>query len=256
MTTTDPQNDRRSIETKVALITGGAKRVGRAVALRLATAGMDIAITFRHSAAEARAVVRQIESLGRRGVAIETDLSDPDCAAQVADQFERHFDRLYALVNNASFFRRGPIEEVSAQTYDRNAAVNARAPLMLIKQFAPGLASHETPGRVVNFIDIHVLGQPLPGYVAYNASKAALAEITMTCAMELAPKVTVNAVAPGVVAWADSYTPAERRKYLKRVPMARPGTPEDAAAAVLYLVRDAAYCTGQIIKLDGGRLLT
>ena len=109
---------------------------------------------------------------------------------------------------------------------------------------------------MVNFIDIHVMGQPLAGYAAYNASKAALKEITMTCAVELAPKVTVNAIAPGVVAWPDSFAPEQRHKYMKRVPLGRAGTPADAAAAMLYLIRDADYCTGQIIKLDGGRLLT
>ena len=100
------------------------------------------------------------------------------------------------------------------------------------------------------------MGEPLAGYMAYNASKAALREVTMTAAVELAPRVTVNAVAPGVVAWADSYSQGQRRAYLEKVPLGRPGTPEDAAAAVLFLVRDAGYCTGQILRLDGGRLLT
>jgi len=108
----------------------------------------------------------------------------------------------------------------------------------------------------VNFIDIHVMGEPLRHYAVYNCSKAALMEITATCAIELAPRITVNAIAPGVVAWAESYDEAMRRDYMTRVPLARPGTPEDAAAAVLFLVRDASYCTGQVIRLDGGRFLT
>jgi pteridine reductase len=108
----------------------------------------------------------------------------------------------------------------------------------------------------VSFVDIHVLGQPLKGYVAYNVSKAALLEVTMTLAMELAPRVTVNAVAPGVVEWPESYSAKEREAYLKRVPLGRPGTPGDAARAVLFLVRDADYTTGQVLRLDGGRLLT
>jgi pteridine reductase len=105
-------------------------------------------------------------------------------------------------------------------------------------------------------VDIHVMGQTLRSFVAYNASKAALLEITMSCAMELAPAITVNAIAPGVVAWADSYNDEQREQYLRRVPLGRAGTPEDAATAVLFLVRDAHYCTGQIIKLDGGRAMT
>ena len=241
---------------RTALVTGGAKRVGRAIALQLAEAGMDVIITYRSSGNEAQQVVQQIEHLGRRAAAIAVDLANADAADHVYDQVTREFDGLYALINNASIFAPGPIGQINAQTYDRHMAVNARAPLMLIQKFAPLLGGHESPGRVVNFIDIHVMGQPLAGYAAYNASKASLQEITMTCAMELAPKVTVNAVAPGVVAWADSYTEQMRKQYMTRVPLARPGTPQDAAQAVLFLVRDADYCTGQIIKLDGGRLLT
>ena len=241
---------------KAALVTGGARRVGRAVALKLAEAGMDVAITFKSGAAEARQLVEQIERMGCGAAAIAVDLAEPDAAEHVYQQYTERFNNLYGLVNNASFFESGPIGRIDVGQYDRNMAVNARAPLMLIQRFTPMLSAHDAPGRVVNFIDIHVMGQPLRGYAAYNASKAALKEITMTSAMELAPKVTVNAIAPGVVAWADSYTDQMRREYMTRVPLARPGTPEDAAAAVLFLIRDASYCTGQIIKLDGGRLLT
>ena len=257
MATTDAD-----LRGKVALVTGGAKRVGRAIALRLAQAGMDVAITCHTSRDEARAVVREIEAMDRRALSIGVDLADPDCASRVFDAFTAHFDRCDALVNNASTFAPTPIGSISIDAVEHNMAVNARAPLMLCQAFAPMLAAHydagapASPGRIVNFIDIHVMGQPLKGYAAYNASKAALMEVTMTLAMELAPKVNVNALAPGVVAWAESYTEQEKRDYMKRVPAARPGTPDDAAAAALFLIRDAHYCTGQIIKLDGGRLLT
>ena len=247
---------RPPLDGKVALVTGGAKRVGRAIALRLAESGMDVAITYHTSRDKALEVVKQIEAMGRRAEAIEVDFAEPAAAEEVTRHVTRHWKSLYALINNASFFGPTPLGEVTIEQYDRYMAVNARAPLMLTKSLAPMLAAHDTPGRVVNFIDIHVMGQPLIGYAAYNASKAALHEITMTCSMELAPNITVNAIAPGVVAWADSYSPEDRRQYMKRVPLARPGTPDDAAAATLFLVRDADYCTGQIIKVDGGRLLT
>lgn len=264
MKTTSPAKSAATnpLAGKVALVTGGAKRVGRAIALRLAEAGMDVAITYRTSAADAARTVRAIERLGRRGAAIRTDLSQARAAEQVYRALTRKFDRLDALVNNASIFGASPLAKMSVADFERNMAVNARAPLLLIQKFAPLLAARADPrrpatlGRVVNFIDIHVMGQPLRGYVAYNASKAALMEITMTLAMELAPKVTVNALAPGVVAWAESYTPRQRRLYLQRVPLGRAGTPQDAAAAALFLIRDADYCTGQIIRLDGGRFLT
>lgn len=237
-------------------MTGGARRVGRAVALALADADMDVALTCRTSGDEAENVVRAIEAKGRRALAIHVDLAEADADEQVERAFRARFDSMAVLVNSASIFAPCAVADVTNEEFDRNLAINARAPLMLIRRFRPLLAAHEVPGRIVNFIDIHVMGQPLGGYVAYNASKAALAEITMTCAMELAPHVTVNAIAPGVVAWAERYTEAERREYLRRVPLGRPGTPEDAARTVMFLVRDASYCTGQVIRLDGGRLLT
>lgn len=248
---------------KTALVTGGARRVGRAIALRLASAGMDVAITYRTGKAEAAEVVAAIEAMGRKALAVRADFARPERAAKaVGDAVEKRFGRLDALVNNASIFAPTPIAKMTVRAFDENMAVNALAPLLLIQRFAPLLGSGyrkgdpTSTGRVVNFIDIHVMGQPLRGFVAYNASKAALQEITRTMALELSPRVTVNALAPGVVAWAESYTPAQREAYLRRVPLARPGTPEDAADAALFLVRDAHYCTGQTIRLDGGRLWT
>jgi len=256
---------------KVALVTGGAKRVGAAIAMTLSRAGMDIAITYRNSKQEADETVRSIEALGRRAMAIHVDLVRPEAAEMVFDSVTSNFDRVDALINNASDFSPTPISDIAIEDFDAHMAINARTPLMLMRKFTPLLAAHaevdnSTPaadrsptrdaGRIVNFIDIHVMGQPLKGYVAYNASKAALMEITMTAALELSPKITVNAIAPGVVAWASSYTDAQREQYMQRVPLTRPGTPEDAAKAVLFLVRDADYCTGQIIRLDGGRLWT
>lgn len=252
----------KNLEGKVALVTGGARRVGRAIAMELANAGMDVAITYNRSHAEAAEAVAHIEKMGRRAMAIQVELAQADCAERIFEAFGARFDRLDALVNNASVFDPTALAEVTVADYDRNQAINARAPLMLIRKFAPLLGRDYdpkdpgSPGRIVNFIDIHVMGEPLPGYIAYNCSKAALMEITASCAIELAPRITVNAIAPGVVEWAAAYTDEERRRYMTRVPLERPGTPRDAAAAVLYLVRDGSYCTGQIIRLDGGRFLT
>lgn len=246
----------RDLIGKHALVTGGAKRVGRAVALRLAQAGLDVAITYQHSKDEADLVTKEIRAMGRKAFAIQADFAQVDAARHVADKVLDAFGNLYALVNNASCFSPTPIGKVTPDDFEKNMAVNARSPMLLLQALAPALSSHDTPGRVVNFVDIHVMGQPLVGYLAYNMSKAALHELTMTAAMELAPKITVNAIAPGVVAWADAYSEQDRKDYMRRVPLARPGTPEDAATAVLFLVQDADYCTGQILRLDGGRLWT
>jgi len=251
----------RSLEGRVALVTGGAKRVGAAIALKLADAGMDVAITYCSSKDEAQEVVERIKAMGREALSIEADFAEPGAIDAVDAAFSGKFARLDALVNNASIFAPASLDEISAETFHRNMTINALAPLLLIQRFADRLGAHHdaddptSPGRVINFIDIHVMGEPLTGYTAYNASKAALMEITHSLAMELAPRVTVNALAPGVVAWAEQYTEQMKRDYLQRVPLARPGTPDDAADAALFLVRDANYCTGQIIRLDGGRLL-
>ncbi len=245
-----------------ALVTGGARRVGRAVALRLAEAGMDVAITYHRHEAEAQQTAKQIEGLGCRAAVIRVDLAQPHAANVVYDQYVKHLDRLDALVNNASRFTRTPIGSIQPNDFDVELAVNARAALMLTQAFTPMLEANynasdpSSTGRVVNFVDMHVTGQPLKAHAAYNASKAALLEITRTCAVELAPKITVNAIAPGVVEWASSYTPQQRAKYLQRVPLQRPGTPQEAADVVRFLVQDAHYCTGQVLRLDGGRWLT
>lgn len=251
-----------TLTDKVALVTGGAKRVGAAMAMRFAEQGMHIAITYRTSRDEAAQLVAAVESLGRRAIAIEADFADAGAAQQVYDTFTKQFDRLDVLVNNASYYNPSPRGQVTGADFDKHMAINARTPLLLSQLCAPRLATHyvegdsTTTGRIINFIDIHVMGQPLAGYLAYNCSKAALHEFTKTAAMEFAPQITVNAIAPGVVDWPDDFTDAMKASYLSRVPLARAGTPEDAADAALYLARDARYCTGQIIRLDGGRLLT
>ncbi|MFK8067717.1 MAG: SDR family oxidoreductase [Gammaproteobacteria bacterium] len=247
---------------KVALVTGGAKRVGRAIALTLAQAGYDIAFTWNKSKQEAQELEKIISLIGRKVVSVQVDKNDPDAIEIIFDQFNKKFNRLDALINNASCFEPSTFGEINKQQFDRDMTINARAPLFLTQKFSTMLAARykkndpSSTGRVVNFIDTHVLGETLREYTSYNASKAALLEITNSCALELAPKITVNAIAPGVVAWADFYTEETKKEYLKRVPLARAGSEEDAASAVKYLIVDAHYCTGQVIQVDGGRHLT
>jgi pteridine reductase len=246
---------------KVALVTGGARRVGRACALALAEAGFDVAITYHQSPEAARAVVAELRKKRRSALAIEADLAQADAAEQVRDALAERFGRLDVLVNNAAIFAPTPLGGLEAAAYDRYQQVNARAPLLLTQVFAAWLGDDydaeapATAGRVVNFVDAHVLGRPRRGYSAYSASKAALWQITESLALELAPAVTVNAVAPGVVAWAAGSSQQEKADYLERVPLGRAGTPEDAAAAVRFLATEAHYCTGELIRIDGGRLL-
>lgn len=243
-----------NLSDKVALVTGGAKRVGRAVAVKLAQAGCNVAITYLTSKADADETVHMIHAAGAKGWAMQVDLNDPNAAGRIRKELLKVTNRLDVLVNNASVFRKTVWGKIQREQWHEHLRLNLTAPVMITQELADILAADEG-GRVINFVDIHVMGRPRRDYLAYNVSKAALLEATQSLAIELAPKVTVNAVAPGVVAWADGMTETERRDYLEHVPLQRPGTPEDAAKAVLYLARDAEYVTGQVIRLDGGRWL-
>ncbi len=247
---------------KVALVTGGAKRVGREVALMLAETGMDIAFTWNTSEKEAENLLEEIQAMGRKVVSIKVDNTQSDAVEIIVNNFTKKFNRLDVLINNASCFEPSLIGEITQDRFDHDMVINARVPLLLTQAFATMLAenySSDDPtstGRVVNFIDTYILGEPLRDYMSYNASKAALLEIANTFALELAPEITVNAVAPGVVEWASCYTEKMKKEFIQRVPLGRVGTAKEAANAVKFLVLDAHYCSGLIIKVDGGRHLT
>ncbi|MBC8106124.1 MAG: SDR family oxidoreductase [Anaerolineae bacterium] len=236
-------------EKRVALVTGGAVRVGRAIVEKLAAEGFAVAFTYRSSEAEATKLATQID-----GHAIRADLVDPDIASkQVHASFLTFANRLDLLVNNASVYRPARLRDTDMALMRETAAVNVQAPLLLCQKFESLL--RQSRGHVVNMCDL--LGEkPWPEYLIYCASKAALANLTTGLARELAPEVTVNGIAPGVVQWPDGYPLADREKYLKRVPLARPGTPEDVAKLVHFLATEGSYITGQIIRLDGGRSIT
>ncbi|HEX8914111.1 MAG TPA: SDR family oxidoreductase [Humisphaera sp.] len=239
---------------RVALVTGGAKRVGRAIVIRLAQLGFDVAFTYLSSAAEADEVRAEVEGLGGAALPIRADLTDPAAAVDGVDRaLASRFARLDVLVNNASTWAPARLAETTPELMRKLWAVHAESPLLLCQRFAARLRSAK--GHVVNMVDL-LAERPWPQYLPYCASKAALLNLTLGLARELAPEVTVNGIAPGVVEWPDGYPEAEREKYLKRVPLARPGTPEDVAGLVEYLVTKGSYVTGQILRLDGGRSIT
>jgi pteridine reductase len=239
---------------RVALITGGAKRVGRAIALKLADAGFDVAFTYLSSQPEADAVASEIESKGRRAKAIRADLTQP---ALAADEVHRavavEFGRCDVLVNNASLYLPADLAHTTSELVHKLNAIHVESPLLLAQKFDSMLRA--TQGHIVNMVDL-LAERPWPQYLPYCASKAALANLTLGLARALAPEVAVNGIAPGVVEWPPDYPESEKVKYLKRVPLARPGTAEDVAALVRFLVTEGTYITGQIIRLDGGRSLT
>lgn len=238
----------------VALVTGGSNRVGKAVVNRLAAAGFDIAFTYLSSGIAAEALTRELQTNGRRAISIRADLTKPDQAvAQIAASYHQSFSSLDVLVNNASLYEPSSLINTNLTQIRRLNAIHFESPLLLCQAFAADLrAAH---GHVINMIDL-LAEKPMPQYMAYCASKAALRNLTLSLARELAPEVTVNGIAPGVVAWPPDMPEADKNKYLSRVPLARSGTPQDVAELVYFLATTGSYITGQIINLDGGRSIT
>ncbi|MDX2018176.1 MAG: SDR family oxidoreductase [Planctomycetota bacterium] len=244
-------------ERRLALVTGGARRVGRAIALELARAGCDVLITYNASESEARSASAEIERVGVRARAEALDLNDLERVERFSERLAKELPRVDVLVHNASIYFPTPLASLSPRSAEDFMHVNALAPLVLSRALAPRLAERGR-GSIVAMVDMHALGRPRVGMSAYAMSKAALVEMVRSLARELAPAVRVNGVAPGVVAWPESGYEADRamqQRYLQRVPMGRAGTPEDAAGAVRWLALDAPYVTGEIVRVDGGRWL-
>ena len=239
---------------KVALVTGGAKRVGRAIVERLARAGFDVAFTYYSSDYESDALQESYYGASVRLFRILADFTEPAMfVPSVSQVIEREFGRLDVLVNNASLYEPSALAETNVEQMRRLMAIHFESPLLLAQAFAPMLRAAK--GHIVNMVDF-LAERPWPQYLAYSASKAALANLTLGLARELAPDVTVNGIAPGVVEWPHSYPDVEKQRYLKRVPLQRPGTPHDVAELVHFLVTSGSYLTGQILRLDGGRSTT
>jgi pteridine reductase len=239
----------------VALITGAAKRIGAAIARALHAAGYDLALHYRHSRAEMDALCAELES-ARAGSTcpIPADLADIAHIPAVVEKCISRYGRLDALVNNASAFYPTSVGAATTAQWNEIFASNAQAPFFLAQATAPHLkASH---GAIVSIVDIYA-ERPLAGHAIYSMAKAALSMMTLALAQELGPQVRVNAVAPGAILWPDAGKDyADREELVARTPLKRTGVPEDIATAVLFLLRDAKFTTGQIIKVDGGRSLT
>jgi len=238
---------------KVALVTGAGVRVGRAIALALARSGADVAVHYRSSAQEAEDVAAIIRSEGRRSVAVPGDLAVPEECRRVVRETLRQLGGLDFLVHSAANFHRASLEDTDEALWDSSIHVNARAGFLLAREAAPALK--ERRGRIVLVSDFLAL-DPVKGYVAHSVSKAAAEGLVRALAVELAPEVCVNGVAPGTVLVPEG-TPAEdAARWARRVPLKRNGEPEDVAKTVVFLCSGPSFLTGQVIRLDGGKSLT
>jgi len=242
------------VQGKVVLVTGGAKRVGAAISRRLHGAGAAVALHYRASRDEALALASELNGT-RPGSAepVQADLLQEQDLPMLVQQTIRRFGRLDALVNNASSFYAQPLAEIDETHWNDLIGTNLKAPLFLAQAAASELRRNH--GAIVNIVDIHA-ERPMHGHLLYSVAKTALSGLTRALAQELAPFVRVNAVAPGVILWPEGgewQDDERRRKIVAHTLLKREGEPDDIARAVLFLLQDAPYVTGQTIAVDGGR---
>jgi pteridine reductase len=243
-----PQTNR--LEGKVALVTGSARRLGRAIVLNLAAQGADAVVHYHHSGAEAKEVVSEIRRMGRRAICVAADLGKKANIERLVGQAEKEFGRLDILINNASNFLHTQFVATTEEIWDAALDVNLKAPFFCAQAAAPPL--RKSRGVIINLSDVGgLLGWT--GYIPHCVSKAGIIMLTRALAKELAPEVRVNAIAPGTISMEGDPENWER-DYVERTPLRRSGTTEDVTAAVSFLVH-APFVTGQVLVLDGGRTL-
>ncbi len=247
MNATQTNNDARW-----ALITGAARRIGACLARSLHEHNYNVAIHYRGSAGDADTLAAELNAQRpRSAITVQADLLDVAQLELMVADVVRQTGRLDVLINNASTFYPTPLADVTLEQWDDLLGTNLKAPLFLSKAAAPHL--RESEGVIINIVDIHSQ-RPLKNHPVYGPAKAALAMLTRSLARDLAPEVRVNGVSPGAILWPDEGLGEKIEKViLKQVPLKRVGQPADIARAVLFLVKDAPYITGQIIPVDGGR---
>ena len=236
------------LEGKSALVTGGARRIGREIALALARAGADVAITYLNSQTDARETAEEIEALGGRSLAVECDVRSEDSVRAALEAVAGSFGRLDVLVNNAAVFASAPLEQISLEAWDTVFETNARGPFLVAREALPHLRTVE--GRIVNIGSLGGI-HAWAGHAHYCASKAALHMLTQAMAKAFAPDVSVNCIAPGWIK-IDGQSEELESRFAARTPMRRNGTALDVAQAVLFFSTGPHFVTGQILAVDGG----
>ncbi|HEU4982227.1 MAG TPA: SDR family oxidoreductase [Acidobacteriaceae bacterium] len=236
-----------SLQGKVALVTGAARRIGRATALALAGEGADVAITYLRSKEAAAQTLCELQALGVRAATIRTDLREPESIRETVARVAAEFGRIDILVNNAGRFETAPMEEISVEQWDAMFQTNTRAPFLVAQAALPHLKASR--GRIIN---LGSLGgtHPWPTHAHYCTSKAALHMLTRTMSRAFAPEISVNCVAPGMIV--NGEVAAEYEHFARKTPMRRNGSPREVAAAVMFFAAGPHFITGQILGVDGG----
>lgn len=239
-----------TLKGKTVLITGGARRLGKAIAVATAQAGANVAFTFLTSANEARLTLEEIERFGVQGLALQCDLRDEQSIQQTVRQACGHFHAIDILINNAGLFQTAKLEEITADQWDEVFSVNVRAPFLISKHSIPALRSAR--GKIINLGSLGA-EKPWITHAHYCSSKAALHMLTQVMAKSLAPEIAVNCVAPGMIdTGAGEKDPSLLRRLAERTPMKTNGTPQDVVNAVMYFATAPHFITGQVLTVDGG----
>ena len=237
---------------RVALVTGAGRRLGRAVAAALADKGMTLAIHHHASSAGAHSLRDEIVAVGGRAVCFEADLTDAHAARALPARVVAELGQLDVLVNSAAVMHRLNLDETTPEQWDAILNLNLRAVFFCTQGAAPALRAAR--GKVVNMADLAGL-EPWPGFAAHSVSKAGVVMLTKVLALSLAPDVTVNAIAPGAVLVPDEYDEEERDRLARATPLRRLGSPSDVVSALLYLLEGGDFVTGEVLVVDGGRLI-
>lgn len=239
---------------KVALITGGAKRIGAETARTLHAAGMNIVIHYRSSRQEADELSYELNQLREHSATVvQADLDDDTIYGQLIEDAVEVWGQLDVLVNNASSFFPTPVGSITLEQWHNLINSNLKAPLFLSQAATQFLK--ETQGCIINMVDIHAF-RPMKKHPVYCAAKAGLAMLTQSLAKELGPDIRVNGIGPGAILWPENDMDEDTKNFIiERTALKRHGSPKDIAKAILFLVRDAGYITGHIIPVDGGRSL-
>jgi pteridine reductase len=237
------------LDGKVALVTGAGTRVGRAIAVALGKAGMRVGVHYYGSEKGARQTADEIIAAGSEARTLPGDLTDPATGPRVVEHMSKVFGSLDVLVNSAAVMLRTPVGEVLVEDWDAMFALNLRAPFFLSQSAAR--AMKDRGGVIINIADLAAF-EAWRNYVPHSITKAGVVQMTRALAHALAPKIRVNAIAPGAVLLPEGATPEFRDKLISTTPLGRIGSPEDVAQAVIYLI-SADYVTGETLIVDGGR---
>lgn len=238
---------------RVALVTGGAVRLGRATSLALAARGMKVVINYHKSASQAAETVRAIEQLGSEALAIQADVAQGEEVQRLVQSALTRFGRIDVLINNAAIFYRKEFTALTEEDFDRNISINLKGPYLCSLAVGREMLKQQS-GKIINIACAGGI-RAWPAFIPYSISKAGVIMLTQALAKALAPHIQVNAIAPGPVLLPENYTEAEREQAVRATVLKRAGSPDDITSTILFLLEGTDYITGEVIAVDGGRVI-